>query len=200
MNTSYDKKIMSTELNTAIPKNISKYILILLIKVLMAIMTIFILLGLIIMTSHLTQSLHGILSLVLLFIIPIISTILLWALLLRIPFLQLPKTKEVLYVREGKLYFCSQIRTRYNVKDNYYCIGSISQVKKYLFVWTITGNIQKETFMGHITDSRYQKQQKEVLISLVDKPAQLTTIRIGRLYDYHQEGHIDDIMQAYLTK
>jgi|AKZA01.1.fsa_nt_gi hypothetical protein len=197
MNTSIDKKVVLMDLITAIPKNISKYILVLLIKVLMAIVTIFILLGLIIMTSHLTHSLHGILSLVLLFLVPIISTILLWALLLRIPFFQLPRTKEVLYVSDEKIFFCSQIRSRYNTRDNYYYIDSISEVKKHLFVWTITGNIQKETYTGHITDSRYQKQQKEVLISLVDKPTELTTIRIGRLYDHHQEHCIDDLLQTY---
>lgn len=197
MNTSNDKKVKLMELMTVIPKNISKYILVLLIKVLMAIVTIFILLGLIVTTSHLTQSLHGILSLVLLFIVPIISTILLWALLIRIPFFQLPRTKELLYVSDGKIFFCSQIRSRYNTRDSYYYIESISEVKKHLFVWSITGFIKKETYTGNINASRYQKQQKEVLISLIDKPTQIATVKIGRLYDQYHEHCIDELLHSY---
>lgn len=188
-----DSEIILEALNQAEHKDGSKFLRILLIKGLMCCVILFFLLGLIVLVRMITLSLHPILSFVLMFSIPSISSIVLCALLLKIPFFQLPRTKEAIYVQQGKVFFCSQEKNKYHVTDKYYYINNIKTIKKHPFVWSITCDASYTCYEGSVSKSQYLKTQKEKLTSLVDKQTTTNTIQIGRLYNKQTEHQLEQV-------
>lgn len=183
------KEVLDKKLVT---KDFNKYILVLLFKWLIGCLTALFLLGLVVIIGHFIQPLDGIISIVILIVVPVIITIIFWCLLVRIPYIQLPTTKETIYIIDGKLFFCAQTRNRYHVVDNYYYIHKIMSVKKYPFVWTITCNSSHCCYDGNISKSKFTKP-KGILKHLKSLQSINHTIKIGRLYNKKNEKILENM-------